>query len=156
MLRQPFSRQIIFIIFNYEVCLLNDLVNELKKHKSTILFHLKKLMDDDIVKIVQNNKGLIKRKKEGYIIRDSYPNVKFYRLNDAEQIQSLLIKYQDSLTNDSISDTLLHWYLEYDKYKKKPIVKIHDRQFDQAIKTFYELFNLYCVRYFKKYRVFLM
>ena len=138
MLRQLVPRQIIFIIFNYEICSLNDLVNELNKHKSTILFHLKKLIEDGIVEVVLHNNGLIKRKKEGYIIRDAYPNVKFYRLDNAEQIQSLLIKYQDSLINDSILNTLIHLYLEYDEYEKKPIIKIHNQQFDQAIKTFYE------------------
>ena len=100
---------LIFIIYCYIACSEIDIVRELKKHQSTINFHLKKLIEDGLVEKVPHNKELTKRTKvDGYVIRSPSPNEKFYCLKDAEQIQSLLIKYQDSLITDSVSDCILY------------------------------------------------
>jgi hypothetical protein len=144
MLRQPVPRQIIFVIYSYVACSEIDIVKELKKHQSTINFHLKKLIEDDIIIQVPCEKGRIPRKKGGYILRTTHSNEKFYRVKDPEQIQSLMIKYFDSLVVDSVSDSILYWSLLIDDYKinknlRKNIRK-HGHELDIVIDALYDIF----------------
>lgn len=142
MLRQPVPRNIIFVIFCYVACSEIDIVREIKKNQSTVSFHLKKLIEDGIIEIVPHEKGRIKRTDmKGYIIRSPYPNEKFFKLKEAELIQSMLIKYQESLLVDSISDSILFWSLLFDRYDKKPKnFKKYGHELDVFLKAMYDIF----------------
>ena len=67
-----------------------DELFRLKKHRTTIDFHLEKLIDADIVKKVRIGKEIK------------------YKLKDEDEIFAIFIKYKDALSNELI-DTFLGW-----------------------------------------------
>lgn len=85
---------------------------------------------------------MIKRKRfDGYAIRSPSPNEKFYCLKDAEQIQNLLIKYQESLITDSVSDCILYWSHLVDSYDKRPKnIKKHGHELDIVLDALFDIF----------------
>jgi len=121
-MRQDVPRKIMLFLFLYPEHSRNDISQEIEKTPSTITFHLKKLIDNDIVEK--------RRLGHGYA----------YRVKNQKEMYNMLISYEDSLTDD-----ILNPFLEYIKYvipdgvppsyrrrKKKDI--------DEIIEAIYEIF----------------
>jgi len=121
-MRQGVPRKIILFLFLYPEHSLNEICQEIEKPPTTVWFHLKKLVDKDIVET----------RRSGH----SYA----YRIKNQKEMYNMLISYEDSLTDD-----ILNPFLEYIKYvlpdgfppsyrrrKKKSI--------DEMIDSIYEVF----------------
>ena len=122
-MRQDIPRRIILFLFLYPEHSKIDISQDLEKPTTTISFHLKKLMDLDII--------------ENRRVGHSYA----YRLKNQKEMYNILILYENSL-----SDDVLGPFLEYVKYvipdgvpssyrrrrKKKDV--------DEIIEAIYEIF----------------
>ena len=74
LLRQPTTRKIILYMLEYQHCGFNDIMNHVKKVPSTVSWHLSRLKDSNIIKVVRQNEFhyydiKIKKSKLGMVIK---------------------------------------------------------------------------------------
>jgi len=82
LLRQTVPREIIIFLLLHPDSLQKKISKNLKKHPTTISFHLNKLMNIDIIETIPNG------------------NETIYRIKNPQHISDLLIKYGKSLFDD--------------------------------------------------------
>lgn len=112
-LQESTPRHIIFFLLVGITSHQNEISKYLEKHPTTIEFHLKKLLDLDIVETVNPDDGLIIRGFEpGIIVCESKSNKKIYILKDPWKIYNLLVTYEGSLIDDVTSDFILDFVEE--------------------------------------------
>ena len=83
--RNGVTRKIILFILENEFCTFNEIVDDIGKAPSTISWHVKKLKEADILRIIHGEERLL------------------YRLTDRKIVSQLLLKYEQSFT-DKIVD----------------------------------------------------
>jgi DNA-binding transcriptional ArsR family regulator len=144
-IRQKIPRRIIFLIYWYLARSEKDIVLALDKHQTTINYHLKKLIDSNIIEIAPYKNGAIHR-KTGIIERKRLSNEIFYILKEYNQVYNFFIKYKDSLKDDEIIDYFLtmgkyrvNKNASFSKIKKLSNDKI-DSYCDQVIEFIYDVF----------------
>ena len=101
-LQQNTQREIILLLLAYVECSISEISKNLNRHPSTILFHLKKLHDKNIVEHVENKNGLIKKDDFSIkILRKNITNESVYMLKKPDVIYDLLIRYKHNISDDS-------------------------------------------------------
>jgi len=101
-LQQNTQREIILLLLVYVECSISEISKNLNRHPSTILFHLKKLHEKDIVEHVENKNGLIKKDDFSIkILRKNITNESVYMLKKPDVIYDLLIRYKHNISDDS-------------------------------------------------------
>ena len=122
-----------------------ELSKELEKSPPTIEFHLKKLVDKDIIEPVTIENGLIRRIREScYIVgRSPIKNEIIYRKKNEDitlNIYRILAKYGDSLPDQKTIAPILKFLREFDSSRKLPKRVNHaDVAIDEIFKILYEI-----------------
>ena len=122
LMRQDIPRRIILFFFLYPEHSITDISQDLEIPSTTISFHLKKLIDLDI----------IEKRRAGH----SYA----YRIKNQKEMYNMLISYENSL-----SDDILGPFLEYVKYVLPDGVppsyrRRKKKDIDEIIDAIYEIF----------------
>jgi DNA-binding MarR family transcriptional regulator len=104
LIRQPILRHILYNIFYLGVCSESDIVQDIEKRPSTVNYHLKKLLDADIIEQAPYKKGLILLKSGTIVERNQVTNEKFFRLKDPDYFYTAIIKYHKFLKNNEIDE----------------------------------------------------
>ena len=111
-LQQNTQREIILLLLAYVGCSISEISKNLNRHPSTILFHLKKLHDKNIVEHVENKNGLIKKDDFSIkILRKNITNESVYMLKKPDEIYDLLIRYKHNISDDSAIVSIILDYI---------------------------------------------
>jgi len=111
-LQQNTQREIILLLLAYVECSISEISKNLNRHPSTILFHLKKLHEKDIVEHVENKNGLIKKDDFSIkILRKNITNESVYMLKKPDEIYDLLIRYKHNISDDSAIVSIILNYI---------------------------------------------
>ena len=111
-LQQNTQREIILLLLAYVECSISEISKNLNRHPSTILFHLKKLHEKDIVEHVENKNGLIKKDDFSIkILRKNITNESVYMLKKPDVIYDLLIRYKHNISDDSAIVSIILNYI---------------------------------------------
>jgi DNA-binding transcriptional ArsR family regulator len=99
-----------------------DLAKDFKIHPSTIYFHVKKLLEKEIIKLIELKNGkysyINKENKKFIISVKPVKGEKFYTWKDRKVLRDvyrLLIAHKESMIDSSIIDTLNDMNLEWRK-----------------------------------------
>ena len=139
-LRKDTPRTIILYLLVHIYSSQIDISGSLKKHPTTIEFHLKKLLDLNIIEPVQPVDGKIYRDINPKIIEcEPIGKEKIYVLKDPNDIYDLLTTYKHSLVEDLESNLILDYLDSFtsDLPEKLPSPKDWE---DLAIETLFEIF----------------
>jgi len=137
-LRVKTTRHILLYLFAEVAASEKELANLLDKADSTIGFHLKKLLDDNIIEIAKVEKnlvhigygfGLAKYFKHKVDCRE-----KVYRLRDRYSVYDVFIFYKDKLFDKGDTKSLLDFCNEFFNNKNKVI-----NDFDEGLNNVIDL-----------------
>ena len=140
-LRKDTPRTIILYLLVHIYSSQIDISGSLKKHPTTIEFHLKKLLALNIIEPVQPVDGKIYRDINPRIIEcESIGKEKIYVLKDPNGIYDLLTTYKHSLIQDLESNLILDFFHSFtaDLPEKLPSPKDWE---DLFIETLFEIFS---------------
>jgi len=137
-LRQKTTRDILLYYLCFIVASRLELSNNLEKKSTTIAFHLKKLLEADIIEPAPVGKNVIHRiKSPRVIVRSPVGREMIYRLKNPKMVYDAFISYQyniiDNASTKIIAEALNRFYIE-GLYKNKKIKK-----FESAIDSIEEL-----------------
>ena len=121
-LRKDTTRNIVLYLLFHVYSSQIDLSGSLEKHTSTIEFHLKKLLELDIIKPVMICDGKVINDADSkvidsklislYMLREPVGNEIIYVLRDSSYIYNVIKSHEDILLNDDLSKELFY-YFEY-------------------------------------------
>ena len=121
-LRKDTTRNIVLYLLFHVYSSQIDLSGSLEKHISTIEFHLKKLLELDIIKPVKICDGKVINDADSkvidsklislYLLREPVGNEIIYVLRDSSYIYNVIKSHEDILLNDDLSKELFY-YFEY-------------------------------------------
>jgi len=121
-LRKDTTRNIVLYLLFHVYSSQIDLSGSLEKHTSTIEFHLKKLLELDIIKPVKICDGKVINEADSkvidsklislYLLREPVGNEIIYVLRDPSYIYNIVKLHEDILLNDDLSKELFY-YFEY-------------------------------------------
>ena len=134
-LREPVPRNIVLYLFLYYHFSQKELIifaekwknhpskmgYHLDKHRTTLIFHIKKLVEEDVLEPLKVN----------FFNRSNNSSELRYRLKNPEKILDLIIKYDKSILSKAYGRFLKY---VYDKYE-------HD-WIDDIIKNFFDIFPI--------------
>jgi DNA-binding transcriptional ArsR family regulator len=121
----------------------NEISKYLEKHPTTIEFHLKKLLELDIIEIVHPEEGVIHRDEIPSAIEYSLKsNEKYYALKDHWHIHDLFITYEGNLIDDVTSGFILEFISEMLSDGLPKNVDRTKDAIDKVLEVFLELFPL--------------
>lgn len=110
-----------------------DISKSLKKHPTTIEFHLKKLMDLGLIQQVKPVDGKIYRDEKPRIIEcETIGREKVYILKNPQQIYDLLITYKHSIIEEMISEQIFE-FINYFQTTGHPKKVIAPKKWEKAI-----------------------
>jgi DNA-binding transcriptional ArsR family regulator len=139
-LRKDTPRTIILYLLVHIYSSQIDISGSLKKHPTTIEFHLKKLLDLNIIEPVQPVNGKIYRDTNPKIIEcEPIGKEKIYVLKDPNAIYDLLTTYKHSLLEDNESNLILNYLDSFTKDLPKKLSNPKNWE-DIAIETLFEIF----------------
>lgn len=143
-LRKDTPRNIILYLLVITAASQTELSMELEKDPTTIAFHLKKLLDSDIIEParVSNRVSYTNLKKSKFLECTPTGREIIYILKDPYLIYNLLTIYKDKLFDAGNTSNILNFFelLFLEKPSKK--LKGHTSKIDRGIKTFFEIFPL--------------
>lgn len=116
---------------------------DLNMHSNTMTYHLKKLVDMDIIEISPVENGIINNIHGSPITEYSVvSNEKLYRLKDPNHIYDLILAYQDKEKEDSQIQLLLEIAEYRDKYgyKERNRHQLFSDKVDSLFEIIYEVF----------------
>lgn len=139
-IRQPTLRHILYNIFYLGVCSESEIVKDLEKRPSTVNYHLKKLLDADIIEKAPYKKGLILLKSGAVFERNQVTNEKFFRLKDPDYFHTVIIKHHKFLKNNEIDKFIFKFAKR--KMEIGPVKKINtiSKAIDGLLDDIYEVF----------------
>jgi len=138
--RQTVPRRIIMQIYCSIACTEMDIVRDLDKDQSTISYHLKKLIYDEIVIKAPYDKGKITLNKN-FIQRERVSNETFYRLKNAEEIQDFLVKYHNILDDKEMMRYMISISDHVDNYAKaRHVMFSKDKSYERVFEVIYDVF----------------
>ncbi|UCH71663.1 MAG: winged helix-turn-helix transcriptional regulator [Thermoplasmatales archaeon] len=102
-LRQNTPRHIILYVLTGICASQIEISKDLDKDPKTIEFHLKKMLDMDIIEIAPVGEGVVYRLKSPKVIeRTPVKNEIFYRLKKPQLIYDLIVAHKKSLSDDFV------------------------------------------------------
>jgi len=140
-LRQETPRAIILLLFAYVECSQVEISENLEKHPATILYHLKKMEEMDIVEKVSADNGLIYKEEIPLTIkRKQKTNETVYMLKNHYLLYNLLIRQKDNLFDNIKTGFVIDYVNDFfsDGVPKK-ILSPKDAV-DSISKTIFDLF----------------
>jgi len=111
-LRRETTRNILLVFLSYIGVSRIELSRELEKSPKTIAFHLKRLLDADIIEPAPVGDGIVHRLKHSHVIkRPRIRNEIIYRLKNPKLIYDLFITYRKSLDEETTNKfmAVLKW-----------------------------------------------
>jgi DNA-binding MarR family transcriptional regulator len=141
LLRKKVSREML-VLFLFHLCASqSELSKRIGVHPTTIEYHLKKLLEADIIEHAPIKDGLIpfhehprflKRKPEG--------NEVIFRLKNPRFIYNSLIKYKKSLSDSKLIEEIIELF-DWAISGEQPEIVLSSKYFDDNfIDTFYDIF----------------
>jgi len=150
LLRQEVPFKIIIYLFFPGFCSKSELARDLKIHISTVDFHIKKLLDMDVIAYIEVKDGKFishHHHHKPVVFKKPVGREKFYvwkNLEIAEDFYRLLITHRDSMIDPNIiaalSDFIKEWY-KLGGYKKSKKHFNFDSTVDNVIQIFEEVFH---------------
>lgn len=140
-LRKKTTLHIILWFFIAVQCSQKDISRFLEKHPATINYHLRKMIQADIVEQVMINKGVIHNETPPIIInRNQVSSEKIYVLRDPWMIYNLIIKYKENLDDIEVVTGIIE-YVEFiiSEGIPKQIQNREDTK-QSILNTFYKFF----------------
>jgi DNA-binding transcriptional ArsR family regulator len=139
-LRKDTPRTIILYLLAHIYSSQIDISGSLKKHPTTIEFHLKKLLNFNIIEPVQPVNGKIYRDTNPKIIEcDPIGKERIYVLKDPDAIYDTLTTYKHSLLEDIESNLVLAYLDSFTKDLPEKLPSPKEWE-DLVIETFFEIF----------------
>jgi len=140
LLRQKTPRHIIIAIMSCYGLSSKELCQMLNKSPSTMNFHIKKLIENDIIEVCLAGKGFVQRKTHRIIIeRDIVGREIVYRLKDANWVEKVIIMYRNSLL-DEIEKDLFDNIDNWDNEKIPRRIRTLDYSINTSLEKFFEIF----------------
>jgi DNA-binding MarR family transcriptional regulator len=141
-IRKKTNRHILLFFWYSPVSTLSDIAKNLDKNPSTISFHLKKLLNADIIEPAPTKNGLaLTNIPSGRNVeRTPFKSETFYRVKDPSLIKKLFITYKKSLTKDKYFKTVFELIYEADHYNRKDKKNCNIRPMDWWMDYYEELF----------------
>ena len=84
-IRNKSSRQIVLFILEHNLCTFGEILEYMKKAPSTISWHLKRLVETDVISIIHGQE------------------LQLYKISNTKLVSSVLSKYKDNLS-DKVAD----------------------------------------------------
>jgi len=141
LLRQETPRSIILYLLTRIYASQNEISNVLRKHTTTIEFHLKKLIDNKIISIAKPIDGKIYLNFTPHVAKcKPIGNEIIYVLNDPYAIYDLLVTYKESLITDEIDNTILDYLDDLISEGIPEHVNDHREMIDLVIDAYFEIF----------------
>lgn len=138
-LRKDTPRTIILYLLVHIYSSQIEISSSLKKHPTTIEFHLKKLLALDIIEPVQPVDGKLYRDINPKIIEcEPIGKEKIYVLKDPNDIYDLLTTHKDSLIEDLDSNLILDFFYSLTANLPEKLPSPKDWE-DLSIETFFKL-----------------
>jgi predicted transcriptional regulator len=95
-LRNKTSKRIILYLLQHQRASQSEIAKHMKKHPTTVEFHLKKLLEYDIVKLNGGTTDLQHQNNSSSIIpTNNTGNKRYYQVKDNEYIQNFMKKYKN-------------------------------------------------------------
>jgi DNA-binding MarR family transcriptional regulator len=145
-IRRKTPRHILMCICAYPAITQNEIAKNLEKHPTTVKYHLKKLIELDIIEEAEIKDGLALTKipSRRHVERTPVKNETIYRLKNPPLIYKLFLTNKKSLYKDKIFKIALEYVL-YATYTfgRKRIGKniwTDDKWFDLFEEVFYDIF----------------
>ena len=140
MLRQKTTRNILLILLTKIVSSRSEIGEVLEKDPTTIVYHLKRLKELDIIEIAPVMNGLtLRHKKQHFIERSPVGREVLIRLKDPHSIYEAFINYQDRLMDDKNIKLLLYVIETLSKNPPKKLIN-SGQAFTEAEKAIFEIF----------------
>ena len=146
LLRQEIPCKILLYIYSFLICSQIELSKELQKSPTTIEFHLKKLIDMDIIQPISIEKGFIHRYKESSLINGRNPikNEIIYGMKSTDitlKIHKLIMKYGNSLPDKKLTSIIVKYVQELDMSRKLPnLINYYKVAVDDVCNVVYDVF----------------
>lgn len=123
LIRQETPRNILLAIIYQVACSQKDLSEMLEKHPSTIKYHLKKLLDLDLIEPATVKDGVTYTNLPDceYITRIPNVNETWYVLKNPSLVILSFWYYRKSFSKDKIFKTVFNKYVEGHRFSKKYI-----------------------------------
>jgi predicted ArsR family transcriptional regulator len=110
-----------------------DISNSIQKHPTTIEYHLKKLIDLEIIQQVKPVDGKIYRDEKPRIIEcETTGREKVYILKNPQEIYDLIVTHKHSIIEDTISKHFIEW-INYFQTTGHPKKVIAPKKWEKAI-----------------------
>jgi len=148
LLRQKIPFKIIMYLLFPGFFSKTELAKELKLHPTTIDFHIKKLLEADIIRPVELKNGwfISSNKHKPFVFKKPNGREKFYTWKNSIMFADtyrILIIHKESMMDPDIIDTYNifkeEWYHIFDKFKPKKFCSF-DSTVDNYIKILEEIF----------------
>jgi DNA-binding transcriptional ArsR family regulator len=145
-IRQKTPRNILLSFCYSAVCSQKELSIDLEKHPTTIEYHLKKLINLDIIEPAVVKDGVVYTNLLDCLNVDKAPdkNEVLYRLKKPGLVLKMFYTYKDSLDKDKIFRICFEKYVRdhalLSKTKKKWQVKGIDHYIDMYVDIFFDVF----------------
>jgi predicted transcriptional regulator len=97
-LRSTTSKRIILFLLQHQTASQSELARYLKKHPTTVEFHLKKLLENDIIELNGRNPEVCHQNESAIILQNNTGNKRYYQLKDNTSMQNFMKKYKTLLS----------------------------------------------------------
>jgi len=145
-LRKKTPRRMIIFIFYCGVTTQGEIAENLEKHPTTIEYHLKKMLELDLIEPSPIKEGLALTNliTDRHVERTPIKNETLYRFKDPEMLKKLLITHKKSLYNDKFFRVSMEYIVMcsayHRKHKTKRNIKSLDWWFYYYEEMFYDIF----------------
>jgi DNA-binding transcriptional ArsR family regulator len=147
-MRQKTPRRILIFMCISVVASQQEISESLEKHKTTIEFHLKKFLENDILEPAEYRNGLaITNHPSGRNLeRKTKHNENLYRIKDYNLVKKLFISHKKSLFKDKFFKSAF-WYISHvskvygpDVRKRTKNMKTFDDRWEVFLERAYDIF----------------
>jgi len=145
-LREETTRNIILMFLYQTACSQIEMSEELNKTPATILYHLKRLSDADIVEVAPIHNGIVQRLTYPQVVmRSPIKSEKIYRLKSKQVIRaiySLITTYEKSFLEGGFPKDYMHRLKENMKLNGCPYIKLFtpDDSLNSMMEAFFDIF----------------
>lgn len=142
--RQQTTREILLFLLIYMASSRIKLSKELEKNPKVIEYHLKKLLENDIIEVAKLENGIVHLNNDNPRYKEfkAAPNEIVYILKNQQKIENFIVTFEKSFLKDSLPITCLSWIdsLRDDIFPEK--TRDHDEKFDEFVEAFFDVFPI--------------
>ncbi len=142
--RQKTTREILLFFLIYMASSRIKLSKELEKNPKVIEYHLKKLLENDLIEVARVENGIVYLNNDNPRFKEfkAATNEIVYILKNQQKVEDFIITYKKSFFKDSLPLTCISWIdtLRNDVFPDK--TRDHDEKLDEFIDEFFDLFPI--------------